>query len=87
MARSTTVEREQILEKVLAFLAEGSPDDKTAFTASTPLRDGVVIDSLDFVEVIMFLEREFGLSLDPGDLDQLETPAAVTQLIVRKQLR
>ncbi len=78
------MEREQILEKVLAFLAEGSPDENTAFSASTPLRDGVVIDSLDFVEVIMFLERDFGLTLDPGDLDHLETPAAITELIVRK---
>ena len=36
------------------------------------------------LQMILFLEEEFGLSLDRSDLDHIETPASVADLVVGK---
>ena len=57
--------RETILERVLEFLAKRFPGDQ-ALSAGTRLGETVVIDSLATLEVVMFLEQEFGLpGFDP----------------------
>lgn len=57
-------------ERIRAFLAEellfGDADALPADDASL-LKEGI-IDSMDILEVICFVEREFGVTVDDGDV-------------------
>ena len=75
---------EQVLDRVIGFLAELPRSQGKTITGSTPLSEDVFVDSLTMLQVILFLETEFGLTLDRSDLDHIDTPASVAELIVGK---
>lgn len=52
--------------------------------ADTPLLDGA-IDSLGFLELIMFLSERFGVSMedDNFDFEELATPASLVSFVQR----
>jgi acyl carrier protein len=79
------MERQEVLERVLTFLSGLFGDKEAGIAESTRLGDTVMLDSLATMEVVMFLEEQFELSLDRADLDQLTTPAGITDLILRKR--
>jgi acyl carrier protein len=79
------LERQQILQKVLAFLSQKHASDETSFDASTRLSETGLIDSFAVLEVVMFLEEDFGLTLSRADLQYIETPETITTLILNKQ--
>ncbi len=78
------MEKQEILQQVLSGLAERFPTGDTPLTPSTRLSDTVMFDSLTVLEVIMFLEESFGLHLTTSDLDDIETPERIAELIERK---
>ena len=77
--------KEEILKKVLTFLAEQSIVDSAEISPDQPLSNTVLIDSLTVLETVMFLESEFGLQLDRADLDAIRSPESIVELILRKQ--
>ena len=76
---------EEVLERIIGFFAELPASQGRTVTGSTRLSDGVLIDSLIMLQVILFLETEFGLSLERADLDRIETPDSIARLIVGKK--
>lgn len=66
------------LDKRFPALAPVAPD--------TPLLDGA-IDSLGFLEFVMFLGERFGVSLEGDDFDfqELATPASLVGFVSRMQ--
>jgi acyl carrier protein len=66
------------LDKRFPALAPVAPD--------TPLLDGA-IDSLGFLEFVMFLGERFGISLEGDDFDfqELATPASLVRFVSRMQ--
>lgn len=79
------MENEEILERVLACLNERFPDQDTTLTASSKLSETLLLDSFLVLQVIMFLEKDFGLSFDRSDLDYLDSPASIVELIRKKK--
>ena len=77
---------EEVLERIIGFFAELPGSQGRTVTGSTRLSDGVLIDSLIMLQVILFLETEFGLSLERADLDRIETPDSIARLIVGREL-
>lgn len=53
----------------------------------TPLLESGVLDSMGVIELIEFLESEFEIEVDEGEIteDNLETIEAATDLVVRKR--
>jgi acyl carrier protein len=78
------MDRQAVLDKLLAFFADRVPEESAAVSEATPLRDVVLLDSLAFIEAIMFLEEEFELSVERADLDRFDTPAGMADLILEK---
>ena len=78
------MEHQQVVERVIGFLAALPRSQGKTITGATPLSDNVLVDSLTMLQMILFLEEEFGLSLDRSDLDHIETPASVADLVVGK---
>jgi acyl carrier protein len=49
------------------FLRNANPDD---LTAETPLIEGGILDSLATVRLASFLEEQFGIELQPYDVNE-----------------
>ncbi len=56
-----------VLEKVIKIVAEHLEMEESEITAETTLAD-LGVDSLDTVEILMEMEDEFGITIDPGDV-------------------
>jgi acyl carrier protein len=64
-------------------LAEQLDIDVDTISVDSDIFDDLGADSLDAVELIMALEDEFGLTIDPDDTEQLLTVGEVADLIDR----
>ena len=75
-----------ILATVIDFLQSTFPDSANQLEPETSLPDVVLVDSLSYLEVVMFLESAFDLSFESRDLDgqAFETPNAIADLVRRK---
>ena len=84
MTSDHNTERQRILDQVLVFLTEQFAGDDAEFDASTRFSEGNLVTSLEVLEVVMFLEKDFGLTLTHADLQYIETAESITDLILSK---
>lgn len=73
-----------MLEQVMGFLGEILEDPDAPGERVEP-DTSYVLDSLAVIEVVTFLEERFGLSLERSDLDRIETPLGIVDLVLAKQ--
>lgn len=66
------------------FLPGEEPD---ALTETTPLITGGVLDSVGTLKLVVFLEEDFGVSIEAheADAEQLDSIALIADLIRRKK--
>jgi acyl carrier protein len=78
-----------VMEKIREFvLGEFLPGENPAtLTPTTPLISGGIIDSIDAVKLIVFLENEFGIEVEAfdADLDNLDTLEALDRFVSAKR--
>jgi acyl carrier protein len=76
---------ETIREFVLCEFLPG--EDPDALTETTPLISGGIIDSIDSVKLIVFLETEFDIVVEAFDvdLDLLDTVEALERFVNGKR--
>jgi len=78
-----------VMEKIREFvLGEFLPGENPAtLTPTTPLISGGIIDSIDAVKLIVFLENEFGIEVEAfdADLDNLDTIEALDRFVSAKR--
>lgn len=55
----------EIEEKVKAFLIEELEVDEERIAPEALLKDDIGIDSLDFVDIVVIVERTFGFKIKP----------------------
>ena len=62
-------------------------EDPAELTHSTPLISGGILDSIATLKLVMFLEEEFGISLEAHEADRehLDTVDDITSLVRAKQ--
>ncbi|MDE7103121.1 MAG: acyl carrier protein, partial [Bacteroidales bacterium] len=58
---------EEIVTKATEVLAEEFEVDITAITAEAPLKETLDLDSLDLVDVVVLIEKNFGITLTGVD--------------------
>ncbi len=73
-----------VKEYLLATFLPG--EDPRALTETTPLITGGILDSLATLELVTFLEREYGIELQAHEVDaaNLGTLAAIANLVRTK---
>ena len=64
---------QDIQEKVKAFLVDELEIDEEKIFDEALLRDDLAIDSLEVVDIIVFVEREFGFKMKPEDFRTIKT--------------
>ena len=65
--------RTEIEEKVRAFLVDDLEIDEEKITNNALLKDDMGIDSLDFVDIVVIVEKNFGFKIKPEEMTDVKT--------------
>ena len=65
--------RNEIEEKVRNFLIEDLEIDEEKITPDALLKEDLGIDSLDFVDRVVIVERNFGFKIKPEEMKGVDT--------------
>ena len=60
--------REEIDEKVREFLIEDLEVEEDVINPEARLKDDLGIDSLDFVDIVVIVEKKFGFKIKPEEM-------------------
>ena len=67
------MERKEIEEKVKAFLIEDLEIAEENIAPEAKLKDDLGIDSLDFVDIVVIVEKNFGFKIKPEEMQGIVT--------------
>ena len=67
------MDRKLIEEKVYAFLIDELEIDEENIYDEANLKDDMGIDSLDFVDIVVIVERNFGFKIKPEEMVGVNT--------------
>ncbi len=65
--------RQEIEERVNAFLVEELEIDEEKIAPEAKLKDDMGIDSLDFVDIVVIVEKNFGFKIKPEEMQGVIT--------------
>lgn len=65
--------RTEIEEKVREFLIEDLEIDEQKIAPGALLKDDLGIDSLDFVDIVVIVEKKFGFKIKPEEMASVKT--------------
>jgi acyl carrier protein len=77
--------KEQIIAKINKILLEDFEIKKELIRPESELIKDIEIDSLDFVDFIVAIERNFGLKVDSEDLANIKTVNDLYEFISKKK--
>lgn len=67
------MDRKEIEEKVREFLIEDLEVEEDVISPDAKLKDDLGIDSLDFVDIVVIVERKFGFKIKPEEMAGVDT--------------
>ena len=67
------MERKEIEEKVREFLIEDLEIDAEKIAPEALLKEDLGIDSLDFVDIVVIVEKKFGFKIKPEEMTEVKT--------------
>ena len=76
--------RQEIEEKVREFLIEDLEIDEDKIVPEGKLKDDLGIDSLDFVDIVVIVEKKFGFKIKPEEMAGITTLAQFCDYIESK---
>ena len=65
--------RQEIEEKVKDFMVEDLEIDEEKIKPEARLKEDIGIDSLDFVDIVVIVERKFGFKIKTEDMANVKT--------------
>ena len=76
--------RTEIEEKVRSFLIEDLEIDEEKISDDAKLKDDMGIDSLDFVDIVVIVEKNFGFKIKPEEMTGVTTLKEFNEYIESK---
>ncbi|HUH34387.1 MAG TPA: phosphopantetheine-binding protein [Moheibacter sp.] len=67
------MESNEVLEKINQILVDEFEVDEEVIQADHNLRESLNLDSLDYVDLVVLIESNFGVKLIEADFAQIET--------------
>ena len=67
------MDRKEIEEKVNAFLIDDLEIDEEKIADDALLKEDLGIDSLDFVDIVVIVEENFGFKIKPEEMGGVKT--------------
>lgn len=65
--------RQEIEEKVRTFLIEDLEIEEETITPEARLKEDMGVDSLDFVDIVVIVEKNFGFKIKPEEMAGITT--------------
>lgn len=65
--------RTEIEEKVREFMIEDLEIEEEKIVPEATLKEGLGIDSLDFVDIVVIVEKNFGFKIKPEEMKGVDT--------------
>lgn len=65
--------RKEIETKTIKFLSEEFEVDPSSITPEAPLKETLALDSLDYVDLVVVIEQNFGFKVKGEDFMRLTT--------------
>lgn len=65
--------RQDIAERINAFLEEDFEVAPEALIEEAPLKETLDLDSLDYIDLVVAIEHHFGFKVKPEDFQQMKT--------------
>ena len=78
------MEKEEIIKKVNEFLVEEIEIDPADIRPEAELKKDLGIDSLDFVDIVVIVEKTFGFKMKGEDMMEVQTLKSFYDYIERK---
>ncbi len=78
------MERKEIEAKVREFMVEDLEIDKEKIKPEARLKEDIGIDSLDFVDIVVIVERKFGFKIKTEEMANVKTFNQFCDYIERK---
>jgi acyl carrier protein len=76
--------RTEIEEKVREFLIDDLEIDEELIVDDAKLKEDLGIDSLDFVDIVVIVEKKFGFKIKPEEMADVRTVAQFCDYIESK---
>lgn len=76
--------RKEIEQKVRGFLIEDLEIDEEKISDNAALKEDMGIDSLDFVDIVVIVEKKFGFKIKPEEMVNVKTLADFCDYIETK---
>lgn len=76
--------RQDIEEKVKNFLVEDLELDESKIKPEARLKEDIGIDSLDFVDIVVIVEKTFGFKIKPEEMKDIKTYSQFCEYIENK---
>lgn len=67
------MEKKEIEEKVREFLIDDLEIEEDKIAPAAKLKDDLGIDSLDFVDIVVIVEKKFGFKIKPEEMAGITT--------------
>lgn len=67
------MQRAEIISRINHFLAEDFEVEESAITPEGSLKDTLDLDSLDYIDLVVAIENNFGFKVKPEDFQQMHT--------------
>ena len=67
------MEKQEIIEKINQFLVEEFEVEPSRITPEANLRETLELDSLDYIDLVVVIESNFGFKVKPEDFISIAT--------------
>lgn len=78
------MQREEVIKTVNRFLVEEIEIEENLLKEEALLKEGLGIDSLDFVDIVVIVEKNFGFKIKPEEMKDVKTLGQFYDYIVSK---
>jgi acyl carrier protein len=76
--------RQEIEAKVKEFLVDDLEIDESKINPDARLKEDIGIDSLDFVDIVVIVEKKFGFKIKTEDMAKIKTFSQFCEYIENK---
>lgn len=78
------MQREEVIKTVNHFLVEEIEIEEGLLTEGALLKEDLGIDSLDFVDIVVIVEKNFGFKIKPEEMKDVKTLGEFYDYITQK---
>ena len=67
------MEKQEIIDRIKAFMVEDFEVEAAGITPDADLKATLDLDSLDYIDLVVVIEQNFGFKVKPEDFQQMHT--------------